>query len=935
MLMLVDGHALVHRAFHAIQPLSTSKGELVNAVYGFTSMLFKALNELKPDYVAVAFDKAAPTFRHVEYQEYKATRAPAPEGLHEQFARVRELVEALNIPIYEIDGFEADDVLGTLALQATEAHVPVVIVTGDADAMQLVSPNVRVMVPLRGFSETTIYDEAGVKARYGIAPSQVPDFKALKGDPSDNIKGVPGIGEKTAARLLAEFASVEALVERVGDAPPKLAPVIAQHAADALKSKRLATIVTDVPIRLDLSACRMGTYDRPRLVSLLRDLEFRSLLARIPEQRHEDVAAAVAVSVAASAGGPPQQMDLFGDVNPGAFDATSRPLVLPRGVDVGRQLGDYRAVDGVEALDEVVRALVGRPGFTVDVETTHVDPMRASLVGISLAGEPGVAYYVPVGHREGAQLAVELVAEKLRPLLADPALGKYGHNLKYDAIVLHRYGMPLAGFAFDTMLATYLLEPSQRALNLKDVAFTKLGVEMTPIVDLIGKGKSQITMAEVPIPVVAAYSGADADVTLRLMQKLEPELRQAGLWELFVGVEMPLVPVLTAMEEAGVALDIPFLRRMSATLAERIGELEAEIYSTAGHRFNINSTQQLANVLFQELKLPPSRRTKTGQSTDAETLEALRAAHPIVRLILDHRQLVKLKSTYVDALPALVNPRTNRVHTSFNQTGTTTGRLSSSDPNLQNIPIRTELGREVRRAFIAGEPDYSLLGADYSQIELRILAHVTQDERLLAAFRADEDIHAATASQIFGVKLREVTPEQRRMAKTTNFGVLYGISDYGLSQQLGIPRKEAAEFIQGYFAKYPTVRGYLDGTIRYAQEHGYVTTLLGRRRFIPEINVANQSIRSSAERMAVNTPIQGTAADIIKVAMIRVHAALQELGMRSRMVLQVHDELVFDAPDAELPELKRLVAETMEGALDLSVPLKVDVKTGKNWAELE
>ena len=933
-LLLVDGHALVHRAFHAVPPLSTTKGELVNAVYGFASMLFKALNELRPDYVAVAFDKAAPTFRHLEYEEYKATRKPAPEGLRQQFVRVRQLVDALGIPIYEIEGYEADDVLGTLARQATEQGLSVVIATGDADALQLVDPHVRVMVPLRGFSETTTYDETGVRLRYGIAPSQIPDLKALKGDPSDNIKGVPGIGEKTAAKLLNQFGSLENLLAHRDELPPKLQPAVAEHADDAQQSKRLATIVTDVPVRLDLAACRAGTYERPRLVELLRELEFRSLLPKIPEQRPRPSAAQAPSSTELPAGAP-RQMDLFEESPPGAFQATSRPLVAPRAVEVRAQLGDYRVIDSAEGLDDLVRRLAAGPGFVVDVETTDVDAMRAELVGIAVSVEPGSAAYIPVGHRGGNQLPLQLVADKLRPLLGDPRLGKYGHNLKYDEIVLDRHSLRLQGLAFDTMLAAYLLESSQRVLNLKDVAFVQLGIEMTPITDLIGKGKSQISMADVPIPAVTAYAGADADVTLRLMRKLEPELRQASLWDLFAEVEMPLVTVLAAMEKAGVALDVPFLGNMSADLAERIAALEAAIYAAAGHRFNINSTQQLAGVLFQELRLPASRRTKTGHSTDAETLEALRGVHPIIQLILDHRQLVKLKSTYVDALPALINPETGRVHTSFNQTGTTTGRLSSSDPNLQNIPIRTELGRQVRRAFVAGEPEACLLGADYSQIELRILAHVTRDERLVAAFEADEDIHAATASQLFGVKLRDVTPEQRRMAKTTNFGVLYGISDYGLSQQLGIPRREAAEFIQSYFAKYPAIRGYLDGTIRQAQDHGFVTTLSGRRRFIPEIHVANQAVRNAAERMAINTPIQGTAADIIKVAMIRLHRALEERGFESRMVLQVHDELVFEGPEREIPELRPLVVEIMENALQLSVPLKVEVKTGRNWAQLE
>ena len=925
MLLLVDGHALVHRAFHAIPPLTSSKGELVNAVFGFASMLLKGLNDLKPTHVAVAFDKAAPTFRHVEYEAYKATRAPAAEGLHEQFARVREIVQTLGIPIYELDGYEADDVLGTLARQATEQGLPVVIATGDTDALQLVTPNVRVMVPLRGFSESTTYDEEGVQAKYGVRANQFADFKALKGDPSDNIKGVPGVGEKSAVQLLSAFASVEEIVDRAGEIAErlpklkKLGAVIAEHAEDARKSKWLTTIDRNAPVELDREACRFGGFDRAALVALLRELEFRTLLSKLPEP-------AVAAPVAAKAGRT-QQMNLFGEAEPAAGPASGTARVAA--------LGDYRIVDTLALLAALATDLTLHPRFVVDVETTGVDAMRAALVGISLSVESGSAFYVPVGHHEGDNLSLDLVRKTLGPIFADERVGKVGHNLKYDAIVLRRHDLPLSGLAFDTMLAVYVLESSQRALNLKDVAFAMLGVEMTPITDLIGKGKSQITMAEVEIVDAAAYAGADADMTLRLAELLEPRLRAEGLWNLFADVEMPLVPVLVDIEMAGVALDVPFLKAMSTELGERIAVLEDEIYANAGHRFNIGSTQQLAQVLFNELGLPAARKTKTGYSTDADTLEALRGAHPIIGLILDHRQLVKLKSTYVDALPVLIHPRTGRVHTSFNQTGTTTGRLSSSDPNLQNIPIRTELGRKVRRAFVAGAPEDSLLGADYSQVELRILAHITQDERLVSAFSADEDIHRATAGELFGVPLDQVTSDQRRIAKTTNFGVVYGISDYGLSQQLGISRREAAEFIQRYFARYPAIRGYLDAAVKQAQDTGYVTTLLGRRRYIPEIHVANQALRNAAERMAINMPIQGTAADVIKMAMIRLHRELKARGLRSRMVLQVHDELVLEGPDEELPDLRRLVADVMEHAVDFTVPLKVDVATGKSWADLE
>ncbi len=916
--LLVDGNSLIHRAFHATPPMTTTKGELTNAVFAFARMLFRALNTLKPDYAVVAFDRAAPTFRHLEFDAYKAHRAPAPEGLFEQFGRVHELIDALSLQTCEVDGYEADDVLATLTAQAVGHGLDVVIVTGDTDALQLVGDHVSVWMPRKGMSDTVLYDSNGVRERYGLDPAQLIDFKALKGDPSDNIPGVPGIGEKTAARLLVKYKTIEALLDHVDEIEPRLAQSLRQASDQLVQTRRLITIVNTAPIQLDLEKARVGAYDPDRLNAFLRELEFRIPTNELPGRR--PVAAA------------PGQLALFDDGT--VANGSTLPLSTTPALVDGQSPTDWHVVS-VEELSELIRRLRAAGTISLDVETTDTDAMRAELVGISVSDRPGQGWYIPVGHRDStANVPLAVVLDVLAPLLADPSIQKVGHNLKYDAIVLKRAGAPVEGISFDTMIARYLLQSSERALNLKDVAFFELGIQMTPITELIGKGKNQLSMADVPVEQVAPYACADADIAFRLTHRFADQLKSAGLWDLFTRVEMPLLSVLARMEEAGVAIDVPYLKAMSAELAERIGTLEQEIYTEANHPFNINSTQQLAKVLFDELGLPTSRRTQFGYSTDADTLEELRPRHPIVGLILDYRQLIKLKSTYVDALPLMLNPRTGRVHTSFNQTGASTGRLSSSDPNLQNIPIRTDLGKQVRRAFVAA-PGSLLFAADYSQVELRILAHVTQDHNLIEAFASGRDIHAATASQILGVPLAEVTSDQRRMAKTVNFGVLYGMSDFGLATQLGLSRADAHSFIEHYFAQFPTVAAYLEDTKRQAREQGYVTTLLGRRRYIAEINTPNRQIRAAAERTAINMPIQGTAADIIKVAMIRIDQALRERNLATKMILQVHDELVFEVPEAELEVVRPLVIELMENAFPMTVPLRVEGHVGPNWSALE
>jgi len=901
LLVLFDGNALVHRAFHALPPLTVSKtGEMVNAVYGFVLMLLKAINELKPTHYAIAFDTAAPTFRHQMFDQYKAQRPKTPDELVAQLGRVRQLVDAFHIPIFELDGYEADDVLGTLSHQASQQDIDTIIITGDADAMQLVSPKVRVLTPRRAFGDTMLYDEAAVNQKYGVKPEQIADFKGLMGDPSDNIPGVPNVGPVTAAKLLKQFVSIDQIYAHIDKiTPAKLQTLLRENEAIARQSKELATIVTQTPVTLNLDDCQITHYERQQVTKLFRELEFFSLLPKLPDIETEEIAPELSytqVEVKA----PPQQA--------------------------------YCVINTTPTLDGLLNRLSAVKSFAFDLETTSVNAMLAQLVGISLSPAPGEAYYIPVGHvgwEQVEQLPLKQVISRLKPLLEDANLAKLAHNGKYDMTVLAEYGVTVNNLAFDTMVAAYLL--SEKSLGLKALAFSKLGVEMTPITTLIGSGTKQISMSQVTVSQTANYSCADADITGQLSELLSAELRQQGLWQLFSQVEMPLVPVLVTMERNGITLDTELLRQMAHRLGEQLLKLEAEVYNSVGHHFNVNSPQQLSSVLFQELMLPRARKTKGGYSTEASVLEELRGAHPIIELILDYRQLAKLKSTYIDALPSLINPKTGRVHTSFNQTRTSTGRLSSSEPNLQNIPVRGDLGKQVRQAFVAPPGSY-LLAGDYSQIDLRVLAHLSQDESLLSAFRQDEDVHAATAAQLFGVS--QVTPDMRRLAKTVNFGVIYGMSDYGLEQATELSRKEAAQFIDSYFGEHPGVKQYLESTKQQVKEVGYVQTLLGRRRFIPEIDSPNRQVREAAERMAINMPVQGTSADIIKVAMINLNREMQKCQLKSKLLLQVHDELVLEVPEEELEEMRQLVSEIMSTALQLSIPLKVDIKTGSNWKEM-
>ncbi|GCE13239.1 DNA polymerase I [Tengunoibacter tsumagoiensis] len=1013
-LILIDGHAIIHRAFHAVpEDLSTSAGEPVNATFGFTSMLMKALLEEKPDYIAVTFDRPSPTFRHTAYAPYKAHRPALPDNLRSQFARIREVVHSFGIQIYEKDGFEADDVLGTLSVQARQLDVMTIIYTGDMDTLQLVNDQVMVKVAKRGISEVVEYDEAEVQQRYGFTPDKLPDFKGLIGDKSDNIPGVPGVGEKTASRLLNEYGDLEGVLAHVDELKPKEQKLLREFADQARQSKYLATIVLDAPVQLDLASCRMTHVKTEDVVTLFRQLEFRTLIERalslfrqlglssaaiessVPDQRASDEQALVAdlspeveqesllyapplgvvpillppisptthainpVRAEAAAVSPsspsvpppaeePLQLSLF-DVEVPHTEVV-RKLRLPDPATPASALfvEDNRPgqtntliVDTEEGLRVLVQSLRNAGRFALDTETTSDDPHHSDLVGISFAMAPGEAYYLPVGHgitpdgqEPGPQLPLPLVVEKLRPVLEDASLQKYMHNAKYDLAIFARVGLHVQGLAFDTMLGAYLADPGRRGVGLKDQAFQRLGVVMTPISELIGTGSKMISMSQVPIRKAADYAGSDADMTFRLVEPIEEELRQHNLLDLYYRIELPLIHVLMQMEMYGVALDADFLSQFGEALEDQLTRLEELIFSDVGHRFNINSPKQLAVVLFEELKLPTGKKTKTGYSVNADVIDSLRGKHPVADHLSLYRQLTKLKSTYVDGLLLLVDKQTGRVHTSFNQTIASSGRLSSSNPNLQNIPVRTDLGRQIRRAFIA-DPSYLLLTADYSQFELRILAHIIGDPRLVEAFKSDEDIHKITAASLFNVPVEEVTKDQRRLAKTVVYATLYGQSAFGLSQVTGMTNAESADFIRRYHETFPSIKGYVDSTLQQARSQGYVNTLYGRKRFFPEMHALSHTERQALEREAINMPIQGTNADLIKIAMLRIQHDLYAQNLKTRMILQVHDELVFEVPVEEVERVQPLIKERMEGVAELNVPIKIEMKLGRNWYEAE
>ena len=920
-LYLIDGHALAYRAYFALSAgdpdrWKTSAGEPTGGIYGFASVLLRLLENDKPDYMAVAFD-VGKTFRHEMYPEYKGTRAKMPDDLRPQIKRIREMVDIFNLPRLEMEGFEADDVLGSVARVASEEGLGVKIITGDRDLLQLVDERVIVNLPGRSMSDARDYYPADVVKKLGVRPDQVVDMKALMGDSSDNIPGVYGVGEKTAQKLLAEYETLDGIYEHLDEIPGRFKNKLATNKEIAYLSQELARIKCDLDISVDLEHARATKLDIAAVTELFRELEMHSLIKRLNRLSPTPI-------VAPTADG---QLSLF---SAGEAASSYSP---EESYSITTQV-----VDTHEALADLAEKCQQAEMIALDTETTSTDPTQADLVGISLATETGMGYYIPTGHSQGEQLDVDEVLDVLRPALTNPDIQKIGHNLKYDIIMLARYGLQVAPLSFDTMIAEWLVNPASRNLGLKKLAFARLGEQMIEIEKLIGKGKKQISMADVSIENAAPYAAADAEICLQLYPLLEKDLARVGSRELLDEMELPLIKILTEMEMAGVLLNVPFFSEFSDQLATRLAEIEKEVVELAGKAFNLNSTQQLSEVLFTRLGLQPpdrTRKTKSGHySTSASVLEGMRGDHPVVDLILEQRELAKLKSTYVDALPAALNPATGRVHTSFNQTGSVTGRLASSNPNLQNIPIRSELGRRVRKGFIAAGGNV-LLAIDYSQIELRIVAHMAQDKTMIAAFNSGQDIHATTAAGIYGVKLEDVTKDMRRDAKAVNFGLIYGMSAFGLTRSTELTLAEAEDFVASYFEEFPGVKRYLDSIRNVAADQGYVETLLGRRRYFPALkNPVNKQLRNNAERAAINAPIQGTAADIMKIAMLDVSKAIEGASLQAKVLLQVHDEVVIECPENELDVTIKVVTDAMESAYSLDIPLTTEARSGLRWGDL-
>jgi DNA polymerase-1 len=919
--LIIDGHALIHRSFHALPPsLKTTKGETVNAVYGFTSFLLKAIKDLKPDLIALALDKKGPTFRHIAYKEYKATRVKAPDELYAQVPRVREVAEALAIPIFEIAGCEADDVIGTLTKKFPE--VEKIIVTGDMDTLQLVDKDTKIYTMSHGLSDSIIYDEAAVLERYGLTVEQMIDYKALRGDPSDNIPGVRGIGEKTAIELLQEFKTIKNLYKNINkeSIKPRIKELLIEYKKDALMSYDLATIRRNIKLDLKKDELKFGNFDLEKAVSLFRELEFKSLIPRLLMLKTTN--GSVEHNLARTA------------------DKFSRD----------KKLFNYEIVETDKAFKAFLKKLSLQKKFAFDIETSGFDALTERITGLSFSWKPGEAYFIVVNQEPLNNISGDLFSwntktksvvnpwlMQLKPILENKQIKKIGHNAKFDIEFLRHFGINTAGLYFDTMIAAYVLNPGSRQYSLDAVSLEELEFEKISKDDLLGTGKTKQTYGSVSLDKLGIYACEDADCTARLERVLSLKLKEAKLENLFSKIEMPLIDCLMDMEMKGIELDINYLKKLDKEIDIDISKLEKEIYSLAGMTFNIASPKQLQEILFTKLKLSTAGigKTKTGISTGIDELTKLKNRHPIIKKIMEYRELAKLSSTYVKNLPLLINPVTKRLHTTYNQTIAATGRLSSTDPNLQNIPIRTELGRKMRRAFVA-KKGWELVSFDYSQIELRVAAHLSKDPGLIKAFKAKEDIHTATAAAINQVSLDKVTKEMRRAAKAINFGLLYGQGPHGLSQTAEIPYEEARDFIDRYFAAYADIKKYIDNTIAGAKKTGYVETLFGRKRFLPDINASNMMVRRGAERMAINTPIQGTAADMIKLAMIEVHEYLVKNNIKDvNLLLQVHDELLFEADPKVITKLIPKIKQIMENVLTLAVPIIVDVKQGLNWEEMK
>lgn len=898
-LVVIDSNALLHRAWHIMPPLSTKEGVLVNAVYGFSSLILKIIKDLKPDYMVACFDLKGKTFRHEMYQDYKAQRVKKADEFYDQFPLAKEVLESLSIPILSKDGFEADDLIGTVAKKTFEENpnVEILIVTGDLDTLQLVNKRVKVITLKSGFSETITYDEAAVRERYGLEPRQLIDYKALRGDTSDNIKGVKGIGEKGALDLIKEFGSLEKLYQKLdkSEVKERTKDLLKEQKKAALESQKLVTIIEDVPIKWDLEQANFWHYDAAKVYDVFQKFNFNSLLNKIPT------------------------------------DAKKQPALK---VSNNKSENDYRLIDSEKDLNDFIAELKKQKLFALDSETSGLDVISDEVLGLSFSWQAKQGYFINLRNESLKKSTLN----KLKPILENEQIAKIGHNIKFDFKVLKNLGIETKGIIFDTMLAAFLSNTNQ-GLKLEELAFSYLGYKKLKLLDLLDeapKRKNEIVVADIPLERLYWYAAEDADICLRLYPIFLSKLKENRNFELLQKMEIPLIPVLADMELTGICLDSKFLKTLEKKFASELEKLTTQIYKLAGQEFNIASPLQLKEILFSVLNISTGgiKKTKTGLSTAASELEKMKNLHPIIPLIVEYRELAKLQSTYVKALPEMVNPKTKRIHTNFNQTIAATGRLSSTDPNLQNIPIRTPLGRQIRQAFIA-PPGKTLISVDYSQIELRLAAAISHDPVMTQSFLNGEDIHARTAAEIHKIPLEQVTKEIRRTAKEVNFGILYGLGSLGLSQRTDLSRNEAKEFIARYFEIYKEIKNYLEKTKNFAHQNGYVQTLFGRRRYLPDINGSMPMLVAAAERMAINMPLQGTAADLIKLAMIKLHADLPKVCPEAKILLQVHDELVLEAPIKDTQKVAEFAKKTMEEIYKLPVPLKVDMEAGPNWNELQ
>jgi DNA polymerase-1 len=928
-MLIIDGKALVYRSFYALPPtMSTKEGEQVNAVYGFTTVLIKAINEFSPDYVVLTMDKKGPTFRHEQYKDYKATREKAPQDLYDQIPRIKEVAEIFGIPVYEKQKYEADDLIGTISRQV-DGEIEKIIVTGDLDTLQLINDHTKVYTMSRGVTESVIYDTDKVRERYGLTPEQMIDFKALAGDTSDNIPGVRGIGEKTAIHLLLEFKRLDAIYkylessknEQEKKIKPKTTELLKQYKEQAYASQDLATIRCDVDMDFDLSEAKFEGINKERATEFFSKLEFKSLLPRIKDIRSRN------------SEGKEEEIDKF-DRNEKNFD--------------------YKIIEEEKDFKDFLKEIKKQKIFTFDVETTAFNPLTSRLLGVSFSWKPGEAYYLKICNREyrnknentdlfnyakeEKEATMHPWLEELKSVFEDESVKKIGHNIKFDIRVIEAQGIKVNGIYFDTMIASYLLNPGSRQHGLDAVVFSELGFEKIGKDELLGKGKNKQRFCDLELRKIGLYSCEDADFTHRLVEPLSKRLEEQGMSDLFHGLEMPLVKVLAKMENNGIMLKTEPLYKLHEEISRKIRKLEKKIHELAGSEFNISSPQQLKEVLYNRLDIPTDdiSKTKTGYSTAASELDKIKDQHEIVPLIREHRELEKLLNTYIDVLPKLINPDTGRIHTSFNQTVTATGRLSSTDPNLQNMPIKTKLGRKIRKAFTAS-PGYKIVSLDYSQIELRLAAHLSGDKKMIEAFKNNEDIHTTTAAEINNVPLEEVTKDMRREAKAINFGILYGQGSFGLSQTADIPMARAKEFIAQYFDVFKGVKKYIEKCIQTAETNGYVETMFGRKRYLPEINSEVPRVKKGAERIAINTPLQGSSADMIKKAMVEVQAFIDKEHENNniKMLIQVHDELLFEIKEEDTEKTAKNIRDIMIGVVDLDVPLKVDIGLGDNWGEME